>query len=210
MRDFLKTFPVMDSVAGVQQTARQKGDALRADLPHDLLRFVRVFQYLRCVSAWRVVPRSAMFEILDTVRTRVLNFALELEDQHPEAGEVVGAVTQERLSHVFKTTIYGNVTNFAAGNRDVVQTADTIAPGDYRSLQSYLNQIGVAQEDVGELKAAIEADKAAGDKGIGQRVSAWMASMIRKSASGGWDVGIGAAGNLLGEAIARSYGIFPP
>jgi hypothetical protein len=43
--------------------------------------------------------------------------------------------------------------------------------------------------------------------GFGKRVAAWIQSMIGKAASGGWKIGIGAAGKLLEEALLQHYGL---
>jgi hypothetical protein len=42
----------------------------------------------RCYEAWTEVPTFELVGILDTIRTRVLDFVLEIEAEAPDAGEV--------------------------------------------------------------------------------------------------------------------------
>ena len=58
------------------------------------------------------------------------------------------------------------------------------------------------------LKSSLESEPKAIDKDkFGPRVSAWIGKMIGKAAEGSWQIGLGAAGNLLAQAIAKYYGL---
>ena len=52
-------------------------------------------------SAWQTVPKASVLGIVDTVRNRVLEFALLLEKEAPDAGEPEkpGSVVSEALLH---------------------------------------------------------------------------------------------------------------
>lgn len=72
----------------------------------------KIYQHMVCMQAWKVIPASALVAALDTVRTRVLNFALEIEIQNPAAGEAMAnekPVPQETVQHIFNTYITGDV-----------------------------------------------------------------------------------------------------
>jgi hypothetical protein len=71
-----------------------------------------------------------------------------------------------------------------------------------------LEQNGVQKTDLIELKGALESENVTTPgKGFGPKVSAWIAKMMQKAANGSWQIGLGAAGNLLAGAIAKYYGI---
>lgn len=60
------------------------------------------------------------------------------------------------------------------------------------------------------LRTAISDDDSAGavvekDR-FGPKVQNWFGSMIRKAASGGWTIGLSAAGAVLAAAINAHYG----
>lgn len=85
-----------------------------------------IYERMVCMQAWRVIPGPALVAALDSVRTRVLNFVLEIEAQNPAAGETMPnekPLPQETVQHIFNTNIIGNVQNLAAGNTDVRQQA---------------------------------------------------------------------------------------
>ena len=86
----------------------------------------RIYEGMNCLIAWQLLPRSALVAILDTVRTRVLNFALEIEKEYPNAGEAAvnsNPVPEEKVSQVFNTFITGTVQNLATGSNNVEQKA---------------------------------------------------------------------------------------
>ncbi|WP_374246334.1 hypothetical protein [Zoogloea sp.] len=86
----------------------------------------QIYKHMVCMQAWKVIPTSALVAALDTVRTRVLNFALEIEAQNPAAGEAMAnekPVPQETVQHIFNTYITGDVQNLSSGSTNVTQTA---------------------------------------------------------------------------------------
>jgi hypothetical protein len=86
----------------------------------------RIYERMVCMQAWKVIPASAIVAALDTVRTRVLNFVLEIEAQNPAAGEAMSnekPVPQETVQHIFNTYITGDVQNLSSGSTNVSQHA---------------------------------------------------------------------------------------
>lgn len=72
----------------------------------------KIYENMTCLSAWKVIPYNALVALVDTIKTRVLNFVLEIEEEAPDAGEVPPnqpPLSQERVSQVFNTYITGNV-----------------------------------------------------------------------------------------------------
>lgn len=85
-----------------------------------------IYERMVCMQAWKVIPASALVAALDTVRTRVLNFVLEIEAQNPAAGEAMvneKPVPQETVQHIFNTYITGDVQNLSSGSTNVTQHA---------------------------------------------------------------------------------------
>lgn len=85
-----------------------------------------IYERMVCMQAWKVIPASALVAALDSIRTRILNFVLEIEAQNPAAGEAMvneKPVPQETVQHIFNTYITGNVQNVATGSTNVRQHA---------------------------------------------------------------------------------------
>lgn len=78
-----------------------------------------MYSDLNCIQAWKVIPVASVIGIIDTVKTKILNFVLEIEVINPEAGEAElnsNPIPQDKVSQIFNINISGNVQNLASGN----------------------------------------------------------------------------------------------
>lgn len=171
-----------------------------------------IYEDMSCLAAWKVIPRNALVALIDTVKTRILSFALEIEGEAPDAGEAPPntiPVPQEKVTQVFNTFISGNVQNVATGSSHFSQSGDfSIAQGDFNSLKKYLTSKGIKNDDIDELKLALEEDASEGQVvSFGNKVTAWMAKMLRKAATGAWEVTTEVAGSVIGKALSKYYGL---
>ncbi|MFW1799509.1 hypothetical protein ACG9YX_05635 [Acinetobacter nematophilus] len=72
-----------------------------------------------CMQAWKVIPTSFVIGIVDTIKTKILNFVLEIEMIDKDAGDVAinsNPIPQEKINQIFNINITGNVQNLASGN----------------------------------------------------------------------------------------------
>jgi len=145
------------------------------------------------------------------VRTRILNFVLEIESEAPDAGDAapgVHPVPQERITQVFHTEIYGNVGNVAAGGEGFSQSnVSSVVQGDFNSLRTYLAGLGVESADLSELENAAQQDRASSQKGMGERTGQWLGKMIGKASTGVLKVGTTVATTVLTKALAQYLGL---
>lgn len=193
-----------------------KGGNFQEPWPPDLVARVgmNIYEYMNCLTAWKVLPRTVVVALIDAVRNRVLNFVLEIEAQAPDAGEAPlnkPPLPQEQVTHIFHTHIYGNVGNIAQGSQDVTQTATMhIAENNIQSLKTYLESLGMTHENISALEIAIEEDcveDVKQNKRLGSRVSAWLGSVMSGIAQGIIPILQNVDANLITEAILRYYGI---
>lgn len=158
----------------------------------------------------RTVSENQLASILDAVRTAILEWALRLENEGilgegitftPKEVELAATSSQIRIENF--QGILGNVQGST-----VSQTLSmNVQKGDWGSLERYLISLGVCSDDIDELRAAIKADAPPPDrKNFDGRVCNWVGKMVARAASGAWQVGIGAAGDLLASAIRAYYG----
>jgi hypothetical protein len=213
-RDMLLTHHSREPISALADlVSKKESNSFRVPWPADLVAYVGrdIYENMNCLSAWQVVPRGGIVGILDTVRTRILNFVLELESEAPDAGESapgVHPVPQERVNQVFHTQIYGNVGNVAAGSEGFAQSnSSAVVQGDFNSLRNYLSGLGVGPADLGELENATKKDHASKQKGIGENTGQWLGKMIGKAASGTLKVGTTVATTLLTKALAQYLGL---
>lgn len=159
----------------------------------------------------RVVARSQIVGTLEKIRTQLLNWSLQLEAEGILGEGLSFSETEKRRAEMSQGI---NIHNFQGvlGNvsdSNVQQNLNmTVSPGNFDSLAAYLAAHGVSTEDLHELEDAIRHDPQPNDKAkFGDKVSGWLGKMVSKAAQGGWNIGLGAAGNLLASAISKFYGL---
>ncbi|MBY8317887.1 hypothetical protein KW543_19205 [Vibrio fluvialis] len=158
------------------------------------------------------VSRSSILRITSTVRHAILDWAIEL-DMNGVVGEGISFSTHEKEiakvttnNFIFNGDVQGIVGNEVKDNQQSFSSV-TVTYNDLKALKDVFLNSGLSQSDVDELEVAIKSDdtpKLAGT--YGENVSAWMGKMISKAASGGWGIGIGAAGSFIGNALSQYYG----
>lgn len=201
------------SIASVEATVRESDKGTVYISTGDLAVFLgnKVYQSQNCIQAWAEFSTMHLVELLNAVRNRILDFVLAISKEAPTAGESVGnattAIQPAKVTQIFHTTVYGGSANLVGTAHGSLITFN-IATNDFASLADTLRQQGVSGDDIKELQDAVESDHKPIDRGkFGPKVSSWIAKMMQKAADGSWGIGIGAAGNLLAQAIAKYYGL---
>lgn len=137
-REDLTTIYFGNSISGLESLIERATDlSIRFTWPANTLTLIRprVYFYLECVTAWRVVSVNSLVAILDTVKNRVLDFALEIEAQAPEAGEAeIGVqplpepvVTQIFYQYILQENNYsvsGNDAIITTLNKEIIMSED--------------------------------------------------------------------------------------
>lgn len=211
-RDGYEHWACRMSVAALEATLAEAKGTLHVptgDLA--LLLGENVLDGYNCIEARGDVSSLCLVEVLNAVRNRVLEFVLAVWKEAPAAGEADGpaasSIGSERVTQIFNTVVRGGSVNLV-GAVSASTVTFNVMPGDWGSLEQVLAASGLAEDDLHELHAALEADPAPEEPHtFGPKVSAWVAAAIGKAASGGWKIGLGAAGSLLAQSIARYYGL---
>lgn len=210
-RDNIEHAYFRESVSALESLA--KGKSLKSSWPPELIAMVGedVYQYLSMIDAWRVIPNSVISGILDTVRNRVLNFAIELESSKVMDSQVEGLADEgssTKIQNIFHTTILGDVNNLAVGTAEIKQVSVHVKRADLESLRSFLCQFGFDEGDLTSLEEALkEDDQPKSGSKLGPKVSNWIGKAVAKAGQGLLQLSISTAGNVLGKAINSYYGI---
>jgi hypothetical protein len=216
LRKSVTEYEFRDGVA--QYESLLKGDVASLQVPWraDLVAHVasQIYRNMNCMSARMVIPSSFIVGLLDTVRNKVLSFALELETEAPDAGERSADAepfSERVVGHVFNNYILGGSNTIAAGSSHFTQnTISSVRRGDMESLRAYLKDAGVTDNDLSELELAIVQDgKPEGPDRLGAGTSGWIGRMVSRAASGAWDIATSSAADLLTKAILLYYGYAP-
>jgi hypothetical protein len=161
-----------------------------------------------CHAAWQEISASTVAELLDTVRNRTLNMALQLKDElgtsytnlrNLETGE-----TATKIQSIIVQNTGGNTTvAFGQANVDSSQHQTVITVGDRQALDKALTGAGLAKRDLDSLTEAMKSD---GDK-PGNTVHDWIKRNASKVLSGGIKVGTHIGQEILTAWLKAHYGM---
>lgn len=168
--------PVASYEAMVRET---KDGAAQIPWPADMVAYyqTKFFSGYALNRAWQEIPIGMVIGIVDTVRTRLLQLALELRDDTSLAEENSEDTVKQRTDQVVQTIIYGGMNIVGSSVTGDVQFVgqQLVVEGDFFSLSNALKQAGVPDEEVKELESAIADDRNDGaTDGFGKRVAGWL------------------------------------
>ena len=163
-------------------------------------------------EAWRFSGPGRLAQILTQVRSRLLNFVLELsekvgEEMTPEEIKKVGRSPD--TASMFNNAIFGDNTTILVGDYNRQTVTNRITRGDFEALKSLLQERSVPVMDIEKLRSAIKSDANGEDvkaNRFGPRVRGWMKSMLSKAVDTSWQIEISIASNLLTDALKAYYG----
>jgi len=212
-REYVTTSYLVAPISSYVELLSNPGNNPIEQWPADLIAHYgqNIYENMNCISAWKTIPRNFIASIVDTIRTRILDFVLEIENEAPDAGEAPPnspPIAQDKVTQIFNTYISGDVQNVATGSSHVNQNKDIhIYQNDFTSLYDFLKSKGVSRDDLIDLEKAVQDDTQEHGKCTkGQRVQKWTENMINKAASGVWSVTKTAAINVLSKAFTSYFG----
>jgi hypothetical protein len=228
IQEFCRYIPVFESIREIENMSSKLSEKdsnyeLKFPIPLQLLpriqpyaiKLYRSTARMQLTGARLVGNSSKMLGIIETVRTNLLAFSMEIAEQFGYEIEL-NTYNQERETNnktILQYMTTNNITTSGDGN--IINTGDkakidakiNITKGSKDELVKYLQENGVSEEDTAELVEIIDAEEPNPDnKTFGKKVSEWTKKMLGKAVDGGWNVSIGAAGSLLAEAIGKYYG----
>jgi AbiTii len=165
----LFVYNALQSIAQIEQLAHSNG--ARVEWPADTVLYYNVAVRdgivkrivnpdMALAGAHQAVPPQLFTGIVDAVRNRVLDLALELEAAAPQAGQQdASPETNERAAQVINNyNLYG-VSNVAIASSNVTQTVQLPALGDVAGLLRYLGAAGVDPEELVALNGRFATTK---------------------------------------------------
>lgn len=160
--------------------------------------------------AWQDLPVAALTALVDTVRTRLLEFALELQGEIGDSEEPLNQIPPEKIERAVTNIFFGGQNVFAsdiAGNVQQVGELSVIK-GDFDSLARVLNELGMPVEECAALKEAIAKDREAGEAtGLGDRTSKWLGKALTYLGTAGGQITGDVAKTTLTKAVMAYLGL---
>ncbi len=209
-------YEVRESIAGVEELLKMSAEsgALGIDASNLILLLQgKVYEDYACNDIRASISRTAIAEIKQSVRSRILELTLELEKSIPAATLVSFGAPQntdtnpKKVQQISQQIIYGNVTTAVAGSSGT-QIAVDIGVRDNNSFIEYLVKSGIPREDASELAQIVQSEEPnSPEEPFGEKAKSWLGSNLKKAAEGTWNVGISVATKVLTEAALKYYGL---
>jgi hypothetical protein len=163
------------------------------------------------ISAWQDVAMSTLVELIETVRNRSLNMALELKGDLGATAENLQDMSSAEVEKV-RATIINNISGgtnyFASGQSNLNATTNmihaVITVGNRQELDSALSGAGLRDDDLKDLTNAIEKD---GNERLGSKVITWAKANGSKIVTGGVKIGAKIGQELLVQWLKQYYGM---
>ncbi|MEV8588466.1 hypothetical protein AB0424_16175 [Streptomyces sp. NPDC051180] len=171
-----------------------------------------LYEGMGAFSIWRSLPTAHLRSVLDGVRARILDFALQLEAEDPEAGERAGEslVPEEKAKEIFQTVINGPGANVALGSRNFTQNSYAAPARSDAELIESLRQAGVNERLIVDLEAALTADRAESDGELtepGPRVQGWLGRVLALGGRSTSEVGTGVTAGVITQLVLAYFGL---
>ena len=209
VKDFLDSLTVFEGIAALDALIESDDEMHRRPLPVQLTlslqSVIRMTEGMILREMYHQLPRYIFAGILDSVKSRLLDFVLDLQEKEVTAerlnnGDADREAVRNAITNAITVNIYGGHNVVGAGGS--VHQEFSIREGDVDSLISHLRAHNVSDEDLDELKDALVAEPNAAPGGFGTKVSAW----LKKMATGAWQAGKENAPAILEQAIQKFYG----
>lgn len=215
-RESIETARMDQSLAVLEKLIENDSGNLRAHIPMESYGFLgkNLGNYYQIESAWSEISRASLLQILVQVRSRLLDFILELNDQFPS--ELNDAQVKERINNIdaenlFNNAIFGDNTTILVGGGNTQTVSNFNMKGDFSAVANFLKKNGMLDADIEALKEAIGQDASTIDeekKEYGPAVKSWLQTMLSKAVDTSWKIELGVASSLLAAALKSYYGWF--
>jgi hypothetical protein len=142
-----------------------------------------VVQNAQCVSMWQEFNGVYLDGLIDNLKTRILRFALEVEQQYPDLGDsskLPAIVNGAAVANIFNTTINGQVGNFASGSQNFTQNGGIDAK-EFSAMLESLRTAGIPGSEVDELQQAVEKTPPSNRDGLVNQCRNWLGSLAMKA-----------------------------
>lgn len=174
-----------------------------------MIQIALVDEGISLISAAIPMPPGHIAGILGAIRNRIIEFTLQMEDEFPnlewDSLQPSPQVQAAAAIH-YQTTIVGNVDTLSVGQTgDIIrEITGQVQPGNWQSLDSFLREMGIADNDIGELNRLLDhAETSEAD--IGEEAKTWIQRASSKFSEVGGKTMVNISTSLLTQAIA-AYG----
>lgn len=160
------------------------------------------------VDAYVQININVLNSVLNSVKSKLLDFLLELESQfNYNINHIEMKSKNEKVNQIINNTIYGNNNVVLSGDENYQNVNLNISKDNFGELSKLLKQSGVEDVDIEELKVIVEKDTPDYENRLfGANTKNWIKKMTGKAIDGTWKISIATAGQLLANSLSQYYG----
>ncbi len=189
--------------------------ALMREMPPETYGFLNkgLGNGFRIERAWCQTPCHDVQGVLTQVRSRLLDFILELKENigdtrdEQSIKQKVGAADSAAM---FRQALFGNVGDYATiilGSHNTLAITNAVNVGDLVSLTQALTKAGFPDEEVESLRDAIADDENSGGVALSNgKTGGWLLRVMERAAKGGLKIGADVATHVATTALNKYLG----
>ena len=119
----LHLFQGIKELEAMLEVMNQNGEnTLKISIPPEFYSLLdyKVYQYTQCTSAWRLLNKGQVTQVIETTRNSLLSFILELADKYPQIKSDSipdGKIPNEEIRQVFNYIVLGDNSSINSLNR---------------------------------------------------------------------------------------------
>ena len=201
----------------IRSSKNDKGGTLQINVS-DLILLLqgKIYERMACISITGLLSISEVVALQFSVRKRVLELTIKLENRIPAAGEItivkpsiaLSTETAEATTRIAHQTIYADnytvISNSGTGTQSV--SVLNICKGDIIAYEKALIEGGISEVDASELaKIVSKEEPQSREEPFGVQAKTWLAKNLDTAVKETWKVGKEIAMKLLTEATIQYY-----
>ncbi len=211
-REQLEKSELRESLALVQELAGKPQGSIRRHFPPEANAQLgsNLGNGWAVQEAWCEISTLAVQNVLIQVRTRLLEFMLELKDSAQNVGD--GELNKANTSSIdtkamFNNAIFGPNATIIIGDKNIQNISSETIENNLDYLKQSLASIGIPQDELSSLQTALEADRAAGRKpSFEGETGNWFSRLVGRAAKGGLSIGVDVVSSVAAKALTGYFG----
>jgi hypothetical protein len=213
-REGLEISKMNQSLAVLEKLVEKNDGHLQAPIPMEYNGVLgkNLVSGMQIQRAWCSISIADVNGIFIQVRSRLLDFLLELNEKLPDdlnEAEIKNRSDEIDAAGMFKNAIFGDNVTIVVGTANSPTATNIKTKGDVSVLLNELRKNNVPESELILLNEAIEADVGKVNektKKFGPSVRAWLDKMLSKVADASWQIELNIASNVLTSALQHYYG----
>jgi hypothetical protein len=210
----LEIAKLRESLALIQELATKPQHSVRRPFPPEANSTLgsKLGRGWRVQSAWCEINALSVQNILIQVRSRLLDFVLELKDSLGDATseiEIKEKSSELDMTSMFNNAIFGGNTTIVVGSNNIQRVENNIIQGDFNSLRRQLKHFGVddtAIDELHQIESRETSDADPDKKSLKERVTGWLKEQAGKQLDVQGQAAVSFSVDALTHALRAYFG----